>query len=368
MHAVVPTLPFGGVDACVVMPNLNPPVDSVAAALAYKDELEKVAATANATANTKFLMTLYLNDRITPEVIREAKASGAIAGVKSYPRGVTTGSDGGVKGVDYSPYYPVFAAMEEAGLVLNLHGECPFSDHEDNQVAEEEGGDGKGGGNVVVDVLNAEEKFLPTLREVVTRFPKLKVVLEHVTSRAAVECVRGLRRSGFENVRATITAHHLWLTVDDWAGDGLNFCKPVAKREADRRALLKACVYGEGLFFLGSDSAPHLLSSKKGKGLSKCAAGVFTQPNVTQLVLEAWEEGVRKGLVKEEDVKRQEVLEGFLGVWGRKFYGVDESKRRIRVTAGDETVMEILEVEGEDNKDGVVPFWRGKNLYSIEWL
>ncbi|RMZ84214.1 hypothetical protein DV738_g476, partial [Chaetothyriales sp. CBS 135597] len=327
MHTVVSTPHAGGVDTVYVMPNLNPPIDT-------------------------FLMTLYLNDKITPEVIREAKASGAIAGVKSYPRGVTTGSDGGVKGVDYSPYYPVFAAMQDAGLVLNLHGE---SDD----------------GNAVIDVLNAEERFLPTLREVVTRFPRLKVVLEHVTTRAAVEYVRALRRDGFANVAATITAHHLWLTVDDWAGDGLNFCKPVAKREADRRALIRAGVQGEGVFFLGSDSAPHLLSSKKGSGhggLDKCSAGVFTQPIVTQLVLEAWEQAVRKGVVKEEDVKRPGVLEGFLGVWGRTFYGLEESKRRIRVKAGGETVKDILRVDGVDSNDGVVPFWTGKKIYSLEWI
>ncbi|RMD42319.1 hypothetical protein DV735_g2777, partial [Chaetothyriales sp. CBS 134920] len=344
MHTVVSTPQAGGVDTVYVMPNLNPPIDT-------------------------FLMTLYLNDKITPEVIHAAKASGAIAGVKSYPRGVTTGSDGGVKGVDYSPYYPVFAAMEQAGLVLNLHGECPFADADAGDEEPEAAADDE---SAVVDVLNAEEKFLPTLREVVTRFPKLKVVLEHVTTRAAVEYVRQLKRDGFDNVRATITAHHLWLTVDDWAGDGLNFCKPVAKREADRRALLRAGLHADGLFFLGSDSAPHLLSRKKGvvgkDGLDKCSAGVFTQPIVTQLVLEAWEAAVRRGLLREEDVKRPGVVEGFLGVWGREFYGVEQSQRRIRIRAGDETVKEILRVEGEDRNDGIVPFWIGKKIYSLEWV
>jgi dihydroorotase len=129
-------------------PNLVPPVTTVAAALSYKEKLEAIE------PNVTYLMSLYLNSEMTPQDIIEAKKAG-IAGVKSYPAGVTTNSDSGV--VDYKDYYPVFAEMEKQDIVLNLHGECPS---------------GKG-----IDILNAEEKFLPTLKEIHSQFPKLRIVL-----------------------------------------------------------------------------------------------------------------------------------------------------------------------------------------------
>ena len=309
--------------------------------------------------NVTFLMSLYLSPAITPATIAEAKASGIIHGVKSYPAGVTTNSSSGV--VDYESFYAVFDAMEKTGLVLNLHGELPSS--------EKEG----------VDILNAEERFLPTLKNLNQRFPKLRIVLEHCTTSAAIEAVNACS----DTVVGTITAHHLFLTVDDWAGDPVNFCKPVAKTYADRKALLRAVVESKGKFFLGTDSAPHPLRSKYG-GLvagndnavvvpGKCAAGVFTQPYGVQLVLEAVEGAVEGGVIGREEVGR-EVLEGFLGGFGRRFYGVERSERRIRVVDGEERVIEKLEVErigtnGENVvADVVVPFRRGESIYSLEWI
>lgn len=134
-------------------------------------------------------------------------------GVKSYPRGVTTNSDGGIE--SYEVYYPVFEAMQEVGMVLNLHGEVPSS--------EETG----------VTVLNAEERFLPQLDKLAHSFPDLRIVVEHATTKAAVEKVKSLP----SNVGCSITPHHLQLVVDDWAGQGFNFCKPVAKYWEDRNAL-----------------------------------------------------------------------------------------------------------------------------------
>lgn len=136
-----------------------------------------------------------------------------VLGVKSYPRGVTTNSEGGIE--SYEAYYPVFAAMEEAGMVLNLHGEVPSA------------------AATNTCVLNAEPAFLPHLRKLHAQFPKLRIVLEHATTRAAVECVKSLG----DTVACTITAHHLALTVDDWAGQSWHFCKPVAKYPDDRAAL-----------------------------------------------------------------------------------------------------------------------------------
>ena len=174
-------------------------------------------------------MTLYLSPELTPDEIRKASAAGIAgnsfavyihtrfdirrSGVKSYPRGVTTNSEGGIE--SYEAYYPVFAAMQEEDMVLNLHGEVPSS-AETNTC-----------------VLNAEPTFLPHLRKLHATFPRLRIVLEHATTRAAVECVKSLG----DTVACTITAHHLALTVDDWAGQSFNFCKPVAKYPDDRQAL-----------------------------------------------------------------------------------------------------------------------------------
>ena len=232
-------------------------------------------------------------------------------------------------------------------MLLNLHGESPPAPD--------------------ITVLNAEESFLPTLATLHNKFPNLQIILEHCTTAKATDTVRACG----EKVVGTITAHHLSLIVDDWAGDPINFCKPVAKLPADRVALLKAATSGDGKFFLGTDSAPHPLRSKKGgmgNDCGKCAAGVFTQPYATQIVLEALEEGVEKGILDREDV-REEVLRGFLGETGRKFYGVEESKRKIKITAGEETVVERLSVmESGKEADVVVPFRRGLPVYSLQWL
>lgn len=197
------------------MPNLVPPVTTVKAALDYKSRL--VALDPNVT----YLMTLYLHPSITPDVVRDAKKAG-IAGIKSYPQGLTTNSESGV--TDYEEFYPVFAVMEEEGLVLNIHGECA-SDANKN-----------------ITIMNAESNFLPTLKAIHEKFPRLRIVLEHCTTEDAVNAVKACG----DTVVGTLTAHHLYanllqqpglelcpfgmtemltgathsfLIVDDWAGD-----------------------------------------------------------------------------------------------------------------------------------------------------
>ncbi|EXJ88825.1 dihydroorotase, homodimeric type [Capronia epimyces CBS 606.96] len=342
LEAVAGTIKSGGVDTVFVMPNLVPPITTVEHALAYK---EAIARYTDAT----LLMSLYLHPSITPDTIRQAKKAG-LFGVKSYPAGVTTNSASGV--VDYEQFYPLFKAMEEEDLVLNLHGEAPPAQD--------------------ITVLNAEEAFLPTLLDLHRRFPKLRIVLEHCTTAAAIEAVK---KCG-PNVVGTITAHHLFLIIDDWAGDPINFCKPVAKLPTDRVALLQAATSGNPKFFLGTDSAPHPLSAKKG-GLGiheagKCAAGVFTQPYATQLVLEAFEDAVTKGVVEKSRLS-QVVLEGFLGGFGRKFYQIDHDGEKIRILAKDEKVISMLSVGGEagansTTRDVVIPFRRDSPIYSLEWI
>ncbi len=215
----------------IVQPNLVPPVTTVSAALSYHDRLQKLA------PDVTFLMTLYLHPSITPETIAEAKRAG-IYGVKAYPAGVTTNSQAGV--LDWEQFYPVFAAMEEHDLVLNLHGEVPSIPSADEDIS----------------IMNAEPLFLPTLLKVHQRFPKLRIVLEHCTTKKALEAVR----SCGPTVAATITAHHLWITIDDVCGDVFNHCKPVAKTQVDRVALVRAVVEGNEKFFFGKSFGLRVVS------------------------------------------------------------------------------------------------------------
>lgn len=294
-------------------------------------------------------MSLYLHPSISPQDIREAKASGIVYGVKSYPAGVTTNSESGV--VDYTQFHPVFEAMEQHDLVLNLHGEVPSS---------ESGG---------VTVLNAEEAFLPTLLDLHRNFPRLRIVLEHCTTAAAIKAVEACGPT----VVGTITAHHLFLTIDDVVGDPLNFCKPVAKLPADRRALLRTAVSGHRKFFFGSDSAPHLLVSKRGGldvgSLAKCAAGVFTQPYATQLVLHAIEAGIEQGVLTREDAN-EDKIRGFLGEYGREFYKLPPASGKIRIRSRSPrekvAVVPVATSSSKENVDVVVPFRNGMEIYSLE--
>ena len=224
--------------------------------------------------------------------------------------------------------------MEEEGLVLNLHGEVP-SDAEKN-----------------ISILNAEKHFLRHLSQLATDFPKLRIVLEHATTSEAIEAVTSLP----SNVACTITAHHLWLTIDTVAPQPHHFCKPLAKEPKDRKALQDAIRSGNPKFFLGSDSAPHPTSSKSPSVVedsepSPCAAGVYTSPILVPLVATLL-----------ESFGALDQLEGYVTGHGRKFYGVpakegQELKLR-RVTDGKKVPGAV---RGEGGIE-VVPFWAGKAL------
>lgn len=305
-----------------------PPITTIDRALDYQKRLQAIE------PNVHYLMSLYLHETITPETIIEAKQRG-ITGVKSYPAGVTTNSSSGV--VDYAQFYPVFAEMERQGLVLNLHGEIPSQ------------GD--------VTVLSAEERFLPTLLDLHARFPKLRIILEHCTTAAAIEVVKQCGPT----VAGTITAHHLSIIIDSWAGDPFCFCKPVAKTPADRDALLRAAASGNSKFFFGSDSAPHPAASKRGG--EKIAAGVFTQPYTTQVVLDSFEQACENGVLKEDDIT-PEVVEGFMSKFGRAFYGIgEEQKESITIEKKGEKIAEIL----QSDKTDVVPFRKTQDTWSVSW-
>ncbi|KAJ2997577.1 hypothetical protein HDV02_005389 [Globomyces sp. JEL0801] len=311
MKNVTPLLSSGGcrLAYALVMPNLKPPITTTDQALEYKQKLVEIA------PEIEFIMTLYLNPDLTVEEIHKAAKAG-IKGVKSYPRGVTTNSDGGIE--SYTVYYPIFEAMQQVGMVLNLHGEIPSDPESD------------------VCVLNAEAKFLKHLIQLHKDFPKLKIVLEHATSKDAVDVVKSLG----DTVGCTITVHHLELIVDDWA---------VAKFPRDREALRNVIKEGHPRFFLGTDSAPHPRTSKE---TSTAAAGVYTTPYVALYLVSVL-----------ESFGALDKLEGFASRFGRAFYGFDQPaslKSLELVKKGFEIPKELPYVNDEGSNAAVVPFLAGK--------
>ncbi|MCL5668516.1 MAG: dihydroorotase, partial [Gammaproteobacteria bacterium] len=215
----------------IVMPNLKPPVTTTGQALAYRARI--LAALPKGVAFTP-LMTLYLTDNTTPQEIAAAKASGHIAAVKYYPVGATTNSESGV--TELRKTYATLAALEEHELPLLVHGEVTDSG---------------------VDVFDREKIFIERhLSDLAKRFPKLRVVFEHITTQEAVEFVLAAPST----LAATITAHHLLLNRNAMFEGGMrphHYCLPVLKREKHRAAVLGAAISGNPKFFLGTDSAPH---------------------------------------------------------------------------------------------------------------
>ncbi|MCP4897495.1 MAG: dihydroorotase, partial [bacterium] len=230
----------------IIMPNLQPPIRTTEQALAYR---ERILAAVPADVAFEPLMTLYLTDTTPVEEIARAKASGCIVACKLYPAGATTNSEHGVTGVEH--IYPVLEAMTEEGLLLLVHGEVV---------------------DPSVDIFDREKVFIDrVLGPLLQRMPKLKVVFEHLTTKDGVTFVR----STHGNVGATITPHHLLHSRNAMLVGGIRphlYCLPIIKREEHRKVLVEAATSGDSRFFLGTDSAPHPLSSKE------CAcgcAGVF---------------------------------------------------------------------------------------------
>ncbi|MBC8453717.1 dihydroorotase [PVC group bacterium] len=307
MNLVVPLLQKSGIGRCLVMPNTRPPTVSVEEALIYKTELQELA------PNIEFLMTLYLTPAMTPDIVRVAVDAG-ITAAKCYPQGVTTNSENGVE--DLSLYNDTFAAMSEYGLTLCIHGEMP--------VSSERG----------IDMLNAEQRFLPELERLHKTHPELRIVFEHVSSAEGVECVKGLG----ENVAATITPHHLDLVADDWKHNIHNFCKPAAKHPRDRDALWAVVKLQHQQFFLGSDSAPH---TKEAKETGDGCAGIFTTPLLLPYLADSFE--------KHDCI---ECLSDFVSEFGRSFYGLPPLKDSVTLNR---KLQNIPETYGS-----VVPYRAGE--------
>jgi len=244
----------------IVMPNLKPPVTTTEQAVAYR---QRILAALPAGARFEPLMTLYLTDRTDPAEVDRAKASGIVHGFKLYPAGATTHSDAGV--TDIRKVDAVLARMAELGVILQVHGEVTGSS---------------------VDVFDREARYIDSvLAPVVDRFPDLRVVFEHITTREAAEFVRSAR----EGVAATITPQHLLMNRNALFSGGIrphHYCLPVLKTEPDRRALLDAIVSGSPRYFLGTDSAPHARHAKE----AACGcAGIFSAHAAIELYAEAFE-------------------------------------------------------------------------------
>jgi dihydroorotase len=275
----------------IVMPNLTPPVVDVKKAKAYRD---RILAVLPGRAAFEPLMTLYLTDATTGAEIDKAKASGFVKAVKYYPAGATTHSASGV--TDIRKCEEALEAMQAAGLPLLVHGEVTDAE---------------------VDVFDRETVFLErTLAPLVKRFPRLKVVVEHITTHEAAAFVERAP----DSVGATITAHHLLMNRNAIFTGGINphhYCLPVLKREPHRRALLKAATSGNAKFFLGTDSAPHPKHAKE----SACgSAGLYTAHAALELYAEAF-----------ESANALDRLEGFASHHGADFYGLPRNAGKVRL-------------------------------------
>jgi len=294
----------------IVMPNLDPPITTAEAARAYRKRI-LVATDPGFTP----LMTCYLTDSSNPDEIAQGFAEGVWVAAKLYPAGATTNSASGV--TDIRNIYPVLARMEKIGMVLCVHGEVTDPD---------------------VDVFDREAVFIDrVLSRLVSDFPELKIVLEHITTSDAVDFVSSGR------VAATITPQHLIINRNAVFAGGLRphaYCLPVAKREEHRLAVRKAAVSGKPNIFLGTDSAPHARHAKE----SACGcAGIFNAPYALESYATVFEE---------EDALDK--LEAFASVNGARFYDLPVNEETV--------TLEQWAVEVPEEIDGLVPFQAGETL------
>ena len=289
----------------VIMPNLVPPVDSVERLLWYTAEVKR------AVGAHRFqpYMTLFFRDYTREELVA---AKPHIIGIELYPAGATTNSENGVREIMSMKH--VFAMMEELDIPLLVHGETHGF------------------------VMDREREFCDVYRSLATTFPRLRITMEHITTEAAVALL-----DEFENLRATVTPHHLIITLDDVAGGILNphlFCKPIAKRPEDRAALLEAALRPHPRLMMGSDSAPHPIHKKESAG---CAAGVFTAPILLPMLAELFEQNNALGS-----------LQAFVSDNARRLYGVEPPATTVHLVKEPMTIP--------DRYGDVVPMWAGKTL------
>ena len=303
----------------IVMPNLSPPVRNAQEALRYRKEI-----VCSLPKGTSFnpLMTLYLTDKTTKQNIIEAGNNEHVYAVKLYPAGATTNSESGVTSV--LGVYPVIEQMQKEGVPLLVHGEVTHAD---------------------IDVFDREKVFIETvLAPLLKNFPELKVVLEHITTKEAVDFVSG----SSDNVAATITAHHLLANRNHMLVGGIKphyYCLPVLKRKSPHQeALIAAATSGSAKFFLGTDSAPHDKYQKE----SACGcAGVFSAHAAIELYAEVFDRA-----------NKIEMLEGFASHHGPDFYGLKRNTESITLEKNSWVVPESYKLANSE----IVPFFGGRSL------
>lgn len=302
----------------IVMPNLAPPVTTVAAGEAYRQRI--MAAVEDGLGFTP-LMTCYLTDDIDPQEVERGFTEGVFTACKLYPANATTNSSHGV--TDIRHIYPVLETMQRIGMLLLVHGEVTDAE---------------------IDIFDREAVFIDrVLSKVIADFPDLKVVFEHITTADAVAFVEGAG----PNIAATVTPHHLEFNRNAIFEGGIrphNYCLPVAKREKHRLELRRAATSGSSKFFLGTDTAPHIISAKE----SSCGcAGIFNAPFALESYAKTFEE--ENALDK---------LEGFASEHGPRFYGLPLNEERIVLERKAVTVPETLDAADTQ----IVPFHAGKTL------
>jgi dihydroorotase len=306
----------------ILMPNLIPPVRTTKDAVAYR---ERVVAALPAGSTFKPLMTCYLADDTDPDDVEHGFREGVFTGVKLYPANATTNSAAGV--TDYDKIMPMLARMEKIGMPFLMHGEDV---------------------DPAVDIFDREAMFIERyLSKWTKRFPGLRMILEHLSSKDGVDFVR----SAAPQLGGTITPYHMQLTRTDWLGWGLKpymYCMPVIKTEKDRQALRKAATSGEACFFLGTDSAPHPVAKKLSvNGIP----GLFNAPVAIETYAKVFEE---EGALDK--------LEAFASLNGPRHYRLPPNEATITLEKSPWIVPDEIKVEGPDEKALV---YRGGE--TIEW-
>jgi len=298
----------------LIMPNLVPPVSTKEEVIAYKKRI------LDAIGDENFIpyMTLFFKpsyDKAFLESVRDE-----ITAIKLYPAGITTNSEGGVSGFDVEELRPALEAMSELNIPLCVHGETNGF------------------------VMDREAEFVSIYEKLATAFPDLKIIMEHITTKESVAAL-----DKFKNLYATITVHHLLITLDDVAGGMLQphlFCKPIAKRPEDREALLKVALAAHPKVMFGSDSAPHPKHAKEACG---CAAGVFTAPIALQLLAQLFETN-NASLDK---------LQAFISGNAQDIYSISPLQKTVALEKKPFTVPM--------DYNGVVPMYAGEKIeYSIK--
>ena len=296
----------------LVMPNLVPPITTKEALLSYKERINNVC------KDDKFepFVTLFFKNDYTYEFLEDIKDD--IIAIKLYPAGITTNSETGVSSMDVEVLRPTLESMSKLGIPLCGHGETNGF------------------------VMDREKEFMPIYESLAIAFPKLKIIMEHITTKDAIELL-----DKYDNLYATVTLHHLLITLDDVAGGMLQphlFCKPIAKRPEDRTALLNAALGANPKLMFGSDSAPHPKDKKESCG---CAAGVFTSPIALQVLVQLFEKH-----------NCLDNLNKFLSLNAQKVYNLKPLKKTIKLIKKDFVVPSAYEYKNES----VVPMYWGEKL------